>query len=144
MRKARAPDLTPEIITRVLDALDGWKGKLTWELLLDDVERATSLRYSRFTFAEYPEIANAFALAKQRLRGTTPRTRGEPQDARLRAALEQANRYKAKAERLEVENNLLLEQFVTWATNAERRNVTMDMLNVPLPKPQRDRSKGDK
>ena len=58
--------------------------------------------------------------------------------------MEQTERFKAKAERLEAENNLLLERFVTWAHNAERKGVTMDMLNIPLVKPDRDRSKGVK
>jgi hypothetical protein len=144
MKKNRAPDLTEERITAIVETLDEWKGKLTWELLLDAVEASTGYRYSRFTFAEYPEIANAFSLRKDALRGTVPRERGEPRDERVRAALAQADRYKAKAERLEAENQLLTEQFVTWAINAERKGVTMDMLNAPLPKPERDRSKGAK
>jgi hypothetical protein len=142
MKKNRSPDLTTERISLVLEILDGWKGKLTWDLLLKEVEASIGYRYSRFTFAEYPEIANAFSLRKEALRGFLPRERGAPRDNRVRAALAQAERYKAKAHRLETENQLLLEQFVTWATNAERRGVTLDMLNVPLPKPQRDRSKG--
>jgi hypothetical protein len=140
MKKNRAPDLTDERIAIVLETLDTWKGKLTWDLLLDAVEKSTGYRYSRFTFAEYPEIANAFSLKKDTLRGTLPRSRGEPRDERVRAALAQAERYKAKAERLEAENQLLSEQFVTWALNAERKGVTMDMLNAPLPKPGRDRT----
>jgi hypothetical protein len=141
LKKNRAPDLTEERVAAVLDTLDSWRGKLTWELLLDAVENAIGLRYSRFTFAEYPEIANAFSLKKDSLRGTLPRSRGVPRDERLRAALMQAERYKAKVKRLEAENQLLSEQFVTWAINAERKGVTMDMLNKPLPKPQRDQSK---
>ena len=141
MKKNRAPDLTPERIAVVLELLDTWKGKLTWELLLDAVEVSTKIRYSRFTFAEYPEIANAFTLKKDTLRGQLPRERAEPRDERVRAALAQADRFKAKAERLEAENQLLTEQFVTWALNAERKGVTIDMLNAPLPKPPRDRSK---
>jgi hypothetical protein len=144
MKKSRAPDLTAERITTIVETLDEWKGKLTWELLLDAVEASTGYRYSRFTFAEYPEIANAFSLRKDALRGTLPRERGQPRDERVRAALAQADRYKAKAERLEAENQLLTEQFVTWAINAERKGVTMDILNAPLPKPERDRSKGAK
>ncbi|ANB71238.1 hypothetical protein AYM40_05705 [Paraburkholderia phytofirmans OLGA172] len=144
MKKNRAPDLTDERIAKILETLDTWKGKLTWELLLDAVQAATGYRYSRFTFAEYPQIANAFSLKKDVLRGTLPHERGEPRDERVRAALEQVSRYKAKAERLEAENQLLNEQFLTWATNAERKGVTMDMLNAPLPKPERDRSKGAK
>ncbi len=142
MKKERAPDLTPERIEQVLEMLDTWKGKLTWELLLVAFEASSGHRYSRFTFAEYEEITTAFSLRKEALRGTLPQSRGTPRDERLRAALAQAERATAKAKRLQNENNLLLEQFTTWALNAERKGVTLDMLNAPLPKPERDRSKG--
>lgn len=144
MKKSRAPDLTEKRIASVLDILDAWKGKLTWELIIDAVEVETGYRYSRFTFAEYPQIANAFAFKKEILRGTLTRSRGDVKDERVRAAIAQAERYKTKSARLETENELLLEQFVTWAINAERKGVTQDMLNAPLPKPPRDRSKGVK
>lgn len=143
MKKTRAPDLTDERLQVVLDTLDSWKGKLTWDLLIEVVEKASGIRYSRFTFAEYPQIANAFSFKKDALRGTWKNERGEPRDERVRAALEQVDRYKAKVQRLEQENQLLLEQFVTWAHNAERKGVTIMMLNAPLPKPQRDRSKSE-
>lgn len=141
MKKTRAPDLTQERLQLVLDTLDGWKGKLTWDLLLDAVEKATGIAYSRFTLGEYPQIANAFSLKKDVLRGTWKPAGGEPRDERVRTALEQVERYRSKVQRLEHENQLLLEQFVTWAHNAERKGVTMMMLNAPLPKPHRDRSK---
>lgn len=141
MKKSRSPDLTNERIEIVLDTLDSWKGKLTWELVLDAVEVRTGHRYSRFTFFDYPEIANAFSLKKDILRGATPRLSSKPKDERVRAAIAQVERYKAKTIRLAAENQLLLEQFVTWAINAERKGVTIDMLNAPLPKPNRDRTK---
>ncbi|MGN4152649.1 hypothetical protein ACS0Y3_19935 [Burkholderia gladioli] len=141
MKKARASDLTDERIKLVLDTLDGWNGKLTWDLLIEAVRKATGITYSRFTFAEYPQIANAFSLRKDALRGTWKVESGAPRDERIRAALAQVERYKAKVERLEAENQLLKEQFVTWAHNAERKGVTMMMLNAPLPKPERDRTK---
>lgn len=144
MKKTRAPDLTEQRIKVVIDILDNWKSKLTWDMLLDAVEKATGFRYSRFTFAEYPEIANAFSLKKDTLRGTRKTECCTPRDERVRAALEQVERYRAKVERLEKENELLLEQFVTWATNAERKGVTMAVLNAPLPKPERDRTKAVK
>lgn len=142
MKKRRAPDLTDERIGIVLDILDGWKGKLTWDLLLKSVEQKTVIPYSRFTFAEYPRIANAFSLRKKALSGTWKAEPMRPRDEQVRAALEQVARHKMKIERLEQENQLLHEQFVTWAINAERKGVTMAMLNAPLPKPNRDRSKG--
>lgn len=144
MKKNRAPDLTNERLQTVIDILDDWKGKLTWDLLLDAVYQAIGIRYSRFTFAEYPQVANAFSLKKDSLRGTWKPVRCEPRDEKVRAALAQVDRYKSKILRLEKENQLLLEQFITWAHNAERRGVTIMMLNVPLPKPPRDRSKGVK
>jgi hypothetical protein len=144
MKKDRAPDLTRERIDQVLEMLDAWKGKLTWELLLDAFEVSCGHRYSRFTLAEYEEITTAFGFRKEALRGTLPNSRGTPRDERVRAALAQAEREKTKAERLKAENDFLLEQFVTWAINAERKGVTLDMLNAPLPKPNRDRSRGIK
>lgn len=142
MKKPRAPDLTEERIQVVLDTLDGWTGKLTWDLLIAAVEKAIGIKYSRFTFAEYPTIANAFGLKRTAVRAAEKGKPATPRDERVRAALEQAQRYRDKADRLEKENQLLLEQFVTWATNAERKGVTVAMLNAPLPKPPRDRSKG--
>jgi len=142
MRKARAPDLTPETIQTVLDLLDGWVGKLTWDLLIARVKEMTGHEYSRFTFAEYPRIADAFTLKKRHLSGS--RTKGEPstpRDRQVKAALAQAERYRQKAERLEGENAALIEQFITWQTNAERYGVTIDKLNQPLPLPNRERSK---
>lgn len=141
MKKARAPKLTAERIQKVLDTLDCWKGKLTWDLLIKAVQETTGITYSRFTFAEYPAITNAFTLRKETLRRTADKPARTPKDLHIRAAMAQAERYKVKAERLEAENQLLLEQFVTWAHNAERKGVTMDMLNAPLSKPQRDRTK---
>lgn len=141
MKKARAPALTDERIQVVLDTLDAWKGKLTWDLLIAAVAKTTGITYSRFTFVEYPEVANAFSMKKDALRGTWAGKSTSPRDERVKAALEQAERSRAKAQRLELENQLLLEQFVTWAVNAERKGVTMAMLNAPLPKPHRDRSK---
>lgn len=133
MKKARAPDMTPELIQVVLETLDGWKGKLTWDLLLAAVEKATGITYSRFTLAEYPEVANAFSLKKEALRGVRKSEPATPRDERVRAALEQVARLNATVERLRQENMLLKEQFVTWALNAERKGVTISMLNAPLP-----------
>ncbi len=144
MKKTRAPDLTDELIQAVIEILDDWKGKLTWDLLLNTVEDKAGIAYSRFTFAEYPTIANAFTLRKKALSGIWKAGPRHPRDEQVRAVLEQVARYRAKVERLEQENQLLLEQFVTWATNAERKGVTMAMLNAPLPKPNRDQSKGVK
>ena len=96
MKKNRAPDLTQEHIVTVLDTLDTWRGKLTWDLLLDKLEAVWGHRYSRFTLASYAEVANAFAHRKDALRGTLPVSRGTPTDERVRAAMGQAGRLHAE------------------------------------------------
>lgn len=141
MRKQRAPDLTEATIAVVVDVLDGWTGKLTWDLLIAEVLRLTGFEYSRFTFAEYPRIADAFAVKKKKLSGTLVRGARTPRDGQIQAALDQAERFKEKADRLERENELLLEQFQTWAVNAERHGVTIAKLNAPLALPNRERSR---
>jgi len=141
MRKQRAPDLTEATISVVVDLLDGWTGKLTWDLLIAEVLRLTGFEYSRFTFAEYPRIANAFAVKKKKLSGTLASGPRTPRDGQILAAMDEADRFKEKAARLERENELLLEQFLTWAVNAERYGVTIEKLNAPLALPNRERSK---
>lgn len=141
MRKTRAPDLTAETIDLVLDLLDGWDEKLTWELLIARIKGATGHEYSRFTFAEYPRIADAFTLKKRYLAGRAPSQPSTPRDGQVRAALARAERYRQKADRLQAENEALIEQFITWQTNAERYGVTIEKLNAPLSLPNRERSK---
>lgn len=141
MRKQRAPDLTDATISVVVDLLDGWTGKLTWDLLIAEVLRLTGFEYSRFTFAEYPRIADAFAVKKRKLSGTLAREPRTPRDGQILAAMNERDRFKEKADRLERENELLLEQFQTWAVNAERHGVTIAKLNAPLALPNRERSK---
>lgn len=142
-RKKRAPDLTEESILKIIELIDDWNGALTWDKLIEKIEDAIGYSYSRFTLYEYPSIANAFAIKKDSIRRKkegNSRKFSTPRDERLAAALEQVERYKRKLERLENENNLLLEQFVRWAYNAQNKGISMRMLNEPLPKPERGKS----
>jgi hypothetical protein len=142
MRKPRAADLNEERIEVILATLDEWQGKLTWDLLIDAVAKKTGQRYSRFTLAEYPGIANAFVVRKRVVRESYGSKPLSARDERVQDALERARVQKARADRLQAENQRLLEQFVVWATNADRKGVTISMLNAPLPKPPRGQSKG--
>lgn len=143
MKKSRAPDLTDQLISSIVDVLDGWSGKLTWDLLRTKITEKLGAKYdySRFTLCEHPRIKGAFDLRKQAACDVPAGGPRVPRDERLRAAFGQIERLKAKAARLEDENGRLLEQFLVWAINAEREGVSMDELNKPLAKPQREQSK---
>ena len=82
---------------------------------------------------KHPRIKDAFALRKDALSktaGTAPKTVESPE---LQLALDQIERLKSTCERLEAENQRLLEQFVTWAYNAHTRGLDEAFLSRPLP-----------
>ncbi|WP_198349181.1 hypothetical protein [Ramlibacter pinisoli] len=126
-----------------MEILDGWSGKITWELLCAKISATLGAQYdySRFTLGDHPRIKAAFDLRKDAARGMPSGGPRVPRDERLRAAFEQIERLKAKAARLDVENRRLLEQFHVWAINAERGGISMDNLNKALAKPQREQSR---
>ena len=53
-------------IERIVELLDGWKGKLTWELLCDACERTINTRPTRQTLAKFQRIAGAYKAVKER------------------------------------------------------------------------------
>ena len=140
MKKARAPLLTEERIEEVVQLLDSWQGKLTWEALASAIDARFGFTYSRYTLAGKSRISLAFELAKAR-----PAARAKPpgiaRDRRVRAAIERADRATAKAERLAQENQRLLEQFQRWASNALAFGIDLEVLNRPLIKPDREQSR---
>lgn len=103
--------------------------------------RRIGIRRSQKQAERKPVDVQTFALKKEALRGNWRGALATPRDERVRTALEQVERLQSKVDRLTQENRLLKEQFVTWAHNAERKGVTIMMLNAPLPKPERERSK---
>ncbi|MFZ7336594.1 hypothetical protein ACLS0R_10000 [Comamonas jiangduensis] len=146
-KKKRAPSLSNDDLIKIVEIIDSWKGRLTWELLLDEIEIVVGSRYSRYTFYDYPEIQNAFGF-KKNLTKKSETAKGQsksrepstPKDPRVAAALEQISRGLQKIKRLEHENSLLIEQFVRWAHNAQRKGLSIEDLNQPLSRVERDRS----
>ena len=132
---------SPDAYELVLDLLDSWSGPLTWNRLIAKVKSETGHEYSRFTFADYPRIADAFTLKKKAISGTLAKPPSSPRDVQVQAALAQAARLRAKAERLERENALLKEQFFIWARNADRHGLTEEQLYAMPPMSPRERSK---
>lgn len=140
----RAKNLDDEGISDIVAIIDGWSGKLSWELLLEAVERRLRQRYTRQALNNHTRIAEAFRLRKKSLAGLAQQA-GRPRrgDAsqELDAALQRLALLEAQNLRLVSENNRLLEQFVRWAHNAYTRGLDKDFLDQPLPVAQRDRTK---
>lgn len=140
MTRIRERNLDDKVVASIVEVLDGWSGKLTWEGLIEVVEKREGLRYTRQTLHRHERIRLAFTVRKKALSGQ----RSEPKDVvlpELQVALERIARLEAENQRLAAENNALLEQFARWAYNAQTRNLTEDFLNHPLPAVDRQRSK---
>jgi hypothetical protein len=132
MAKQRAKNLGDAEIKQIVEILDGWSGKLTWELLIDAIELQMHNCYTRQALHKHERIRHAFDLQKK-----TPSEEGgeirRVASPELQAALDRIARLEAENRRLESENQRLLEQFVRWAYNAHTRGLEYDFLNRSLP-----------
>lgn len=140
MVKLRSKNLEDTAIKQIVEILDGWSGKLTWELLIDDVELRMHNRYTRQTLHKHERIKSAFELRKAALAGGDGDIR-IVRSPELQKALERIARLEAENKRLESENQQLLEQFARWAYNAHVRGLDKNFLNQPLPPVNRGQAK---
>ena len=137
MSHSRGRNLDDDAISRIVAVLDGWKGRLTWESLIEAVDRHVHARYTRQTLHKHERIRQAFAQRKEALQ-SGPSDRAIVGPPELQAALERIGRLEAENARLEAENQSLLGQFARWAYNANTRGFDRDFLNQPLPPVNRD------
>ncbi|SOE57651.1 hypothetical protein SAMN05446935_1243 [Burkholderia sp. YR290] len=140
MTRVREKNLDDSVVATIVEVLDGWSGRLTWEALIEVVERREGLRYTRQALHRHERIRLAFAVRKKALSGedAQPRQASSPE---LQVALDRIARLEAENQRLVAENHALLEQFARWAYNAHTRNLTGEFLNNPLPAVDREQSK---
>ena len=138
--KKRSKNLGDDEIKQIVEILDGWSGKLSWELLIDAIELRMFSRYTRQGLYKHERIRNAFELKKNEGAegGKDVKRASSPQ---LQIALDRIVRWESENRRLESENNQLLEQFARWAYNAHTRGLDHEFLNRPLPSVNRGQTK---
>ncbi|WP_454730869.1 MULTISPECIES: hypothetical protein [Cupriavidus] len=145
--KSRARNLGDQDIEAIARLLDGWDGKLSWELLIETVETRLKARYTRQALSQHARIKQAFQLTKERLTGL-PRSKKQGSAGlgatEAQALLERYQRLEAENARLKAENERLLEQFVVWAYNASNRGLDAQFLSQPLPRVDREQTRPPK
>ncbi|AUY34349.1 hypothetical protein [Pseudomonas sp. PONIH3] len=142
MTKGRAKNLNEDAIGVIVAILDGWSGKLTWDLLIDMIERRLLVRYTRQALDKRARVKMAYQVAKQRVGGESSYKAGQKPSAVEAGVLSQrVSRLEAENSRLKIENERLLEQFVTWGYNAYLKGLTKEYLNTPLPRVDREVTK---
>lgn len=126
-----ARHITSKDVKTTKDILDGWQGKLTWDLLVDALEKRIGFKTTRQAMSRNEEIKEAFNDRKKSL-STTGSFRSRPQS--LKIAADRLDRKEAVIERLTKENQRLLEQFEVWLYNATKHGMTKEQLNAAMPK----------
>lgn len=142
MTKRRARNLDDHAIEHIVGVLDGWAGKLSWDLLIEAIEKRLAVRYTRQALDKHARIKSAYQVAKTRLSKVPgSELRQKLSTVEVGAFTERLKRLEAENARLKVENESLLEQFVTWAYNAYLKGMTKEYLSTPLPRVDRELTK---
>jgi DNA-dependent RNA polymerase auxiliary subunit epsilon len=123
VKRQRAKNIDEAIREEIFTILDGWSGRLTWNLFIDKIEARTFQRYSRQTLYIHEDIRNAFENRKANIEFITRKSKklyGPEEFA------ESGRNEKLKAEnaRLKSQVNMLMEKFNRWAINAYQRGLT--------------------
>lgn len=142
MAKVRGKNLDDDAIGLIVGVLDGWSGKLTWDLLIEAVQKRLRVRYTRQALDKRARVKLAYQVTKARLsKITTSECPQKLSAAELEAFIQRTNRIEAENVRLRMENERLLEQYVTWAYNAYLKGLTKEYLNTPLTRVDREVTK---
>jgi hypothetical protein len=140
MSRSRARNLDDDAISGIVSILDGWTGKLSWELLIEAIERHRRVTYTRQALHKHERIKHAFAFRKKAIAEKNGSGIPNVESPELQAALERIARLEGENERLESENQRLLGQFACWAYNAHTRGLDHAFLSRPLPSVNRDQT----
>ncbi len=143
----REKNIDEAVILEVLQILDGWQGKLTWELLIEAVAKRTGRLYTRQAFYKHRQINTAFKACKNHLRRSRPvlgRSSKSLTVDEISLLMQRCARLEAENARLRTENERLLLQFLVWSYNAHVRGLSEEYLNRPLPNINREVTKIDR
>ncbi|HBM08283.1 hypothetical protein CXF92_12125 [Pseudomonas sp. Choline-3u-10] len=136
-----AKHLTARDLQLLVGLIDGWDGKLTWDALCDEAESLIGTRPTRQTLNAHAPIKIAFGDKKAQQRtGFKPTKR--PQS--LAIAEQRIHRLESESQRLKAENERLLERFIRWQYNAQKRGLSQAVLDARLPEIDRDSAEKDK
>lgn len=133
MAKAR---LTSDEIERIVELLTSWRGKLSWELLLERVETLLRRPFTRQGLAKQDNIQIAYQQAKDRIRKQKPTySEALPEIELMKNTIDSL---RAKIAVMEAERGRYEEKFATWLYNARSRGISELDLNRHLPEVDRD------
>jgi hypothetical protein len=107
----RARNLGDSDIAEVVAILDGWTGKLTWELLVVAIKKRLHQEYTRQALNNHARIADAFRQRKK----TASKAQAAPNRRRTADASQELDAALQRIQVIEAENLRLLSENPTRA-----------------------------
>ena len=129
MAKGSGKRLTDDAIDTAVRLLDGWSGKLTWDVYLSVLAVDLGHRYTKAAMLRHSRVKLAWEAAKSRVR----KIEGSHGSVGLKMAQKRIDELTDRVERLKLENEQLLEQFLRWSYNAYAAGLSPEELDRPLP-----------
>jgi hypothetical protein len=77
MPRVREKNLDDNVVATIVEVLDGWCGRLSWEALIQAVARRAGLSYTRQALHRHERIRLAFTVRKKALAGAVEQSREE-------------------------------------------------------------------
>ncbi|HGS7994518.1 hypothetical protein P3821_26410 [Pseudomonas aeruginosa] len=132
-----AKHLTSKDVVALINLIDTWEGKLTWEALCDAALPLIGTRPTRQTLNSHAQIKTAFGHKKAQQKNGFVSTKRPPS---LSIAEQRIRRMESEIDRLKAENSELLVRFIKWQYNAYKHGVSKEKLDADLPTIDRDSS----
>ncbi|MEX5665983.1 hypothetical protein ABFV57_14085 [Pseudomonas neuropathica] len=129
-----ARHLTRRDIEILVNIIDVWEGKLSWDALCDAVAPLIGGRPTRQTLSSHGQVKTAFSHKKEQQK--TGIVAGK-RPASLSIAEQRIKRLENENDRLRAESSRLLERFIRWQYNAYKHGLSKDKLDAPLPNIER-------
>jgi hypothetical protein len=132
-----ARHLTEQHLRILVDLIDAWPGKLSWDGLCEKGAEVLGFRPTRQTLSAHQAVKAAYDAKKLHVKtGLMPSKRPES----LAIAEQRIRKLESEVARLNFENERLIEQFIRWQYNAQKRGISKALLDDPLPVIDRDSS----
>jgi hypothetical protein len=128
-KRVRSKNLSADVVQIIVQLLDGWASKLTWDHLISAIDFRIQQHYTRQALSNQNDIKIAYDIAKQRLSTSNNKPTIKNTNEML---LKQLQTIKNENEKLKKENGELLEQSARWVYNATTNGITFEQLNKPL------------
>lgn len=144
MLRIRGKNIDEATEDAIIGILDGWRGKLSWDLLREAAYAQVGHRYTRQALDANERISSAYKTQRTRLRGAPQEAPSPDVSPEVRILQELNERLKAENARLLAENRAYIETFTIWAYNASNRGLTNEYLNTPIPTVDREQTRKKK